>query len=71
MDKTLDFLQFTRHFGYSLRSAAFPNAKTRPPIRGDSDCLVRSRKLNCAADMLQDNLRAKVSSHLQEQCGQL
>ena len=26
-DKTLDFLQFTRHFGYSLKSAAFPNAK--------------------------------------------
>lgn len=59
-DKTLDFLQFTRHFGYSLKSAAFPNAKICPPIRGDSDCLVRSRKLNCAADMLQDNLRAKV-----------
>ncbi len=60
-DKTLDFLQFTRHFGYSLRSAAFPNAKSNPPKRGDNDFRIRSRKLNCAADMLQDSLRAKVS----------
>jgi len=59
-DKTLDFLQFTRHFGYSLKSAAFPNAKICPPKRGDSDCWIRSRKLNCASDMLKDNLRSKV-----------
>ncbi|XP_059167514.1 EF-hand calcium-binding domain-containing protein 6-like [Physella acuta] len=59
-DKTLDYLQFVRHFGFSLRSAAFPNAKIVPPRRGDADFMIRSRKLNCAADMLQDNLRSKV-----------
>ncbi|CAL1548413.1 unnamed protein product [Lymnaea stagnalis] len=59
-DKTLDYLQFVRHFGLSLRSAAFPNAKIQPPRRGDADFMIRSRKLNCAADMLQDNLRSKI-----------
>lgn len=42
------------------RSAAFPNAKVVPPQRGDNDFMMRSRKLNCAADMLEDSLRAKV-----------
>ena len=60
-DNTLDFLQFTRHFGYSLKSAAYPNAKVCPPRKGDSDFMMRSRKLNCAADMLMDQLRSKVS----------
>ncbi|KAK0049048.1 EF-hand calcium-binding domain-containing protein 6 [Biomphalaria pfeifferi] len=59
-DKTLDYLQFVRHFGFSLRSAAFPNAKIQPPRRGDADFMMRSRKLNCAADMLQDSLRSKI-----------
>lgn len=59
-DKSLDFQQFTRHFGFSLRSATFPNAKVHPPKRGDADFMIRSRKLNCAGDMLQDNLRAKI-----------
>lgn len=59
-DKTLEYAEFTRHFGYSPKSAAFPNAKMNPPKRGDSDFRMRSRKLNCAADMLQDSLRAKV-----------
>lgn len=59
-DKTLDFHQFARHFGYSLKSAAFPNAKAVPPRKGDSDFQLRSRKLNCAADMLQDSLRSKI-----------
>ncbi|XP_069123520.1 EF-hand calcium-binding domain-containing protein 6-like isoform X1 [Argopecten irradians] len=59
-DKTLDYYQFVRHFGFSMRSAAFPNAKVNPPRKGDADFMLRSRKLNCAADMLQDNLRAKV-----------
>lgn len=59
-NRTLDFLHFIRHYGYSLKSAAFPNAKLCPPRRGDNDFMVRSRKLNCAADMLEDNLRAKV-----------
>lgn len=61
-DKTLEYLQFVRHFGFSMRSAAFPNAKVNPPRRGDADFMLRSRKLNCAADMLQDTLRAKVCS---------
>ncbi|XP_076819252.1 EF-hand calcium-binding domain-containing protein 6-like isoform X2 [Clavelina lepadiformis] len=59
-NRTLSFLQFVRHYGYSLKSAAFPNAKIAPPQRGDNDFMIRSRKLNCAADMLEDSLRAKV-----------
>lgn len=60
LNKTLSFYQFLRHYGYSLKSAAFPNAKLVPPQRGDNDFMMRSRKLNCAADMLEDSLRAKV-----------
>lgn len=59
-DKTLDYYEFVRHFGFSKTSAAFPNAKRVPPRHGDSDFMIRSRKLNCAADMLQDSLRAKI-----------
>ncbi|XP_071132204.1 EF-hand calcium-binding domain-containing protein 6-like isoform X4 [Mytilus edulis] len=59
-DKTLDYLQFVRHFGFSARSAHFPNAKVQPPRKGDADFMIRSRKLNCAADMLQDSLRSKI-----------
>lgn len=59
-NKTLSFHQFLRHYGYSLKSAAFPNAKLVPPQRGDNDFMMRSRKLNCASDMLEDSLRAKV-----------
>uniref|UniRef100_H2ZM26 EF-hand domain-containing protein n=1 Tax=Ciona savignyi TaxID=51511 RepID=H2ZM26_CIOSA len=59
-NRTFSFLQFVRHYGYSLKSAAFPNAKVAPPQRGDNDFMIRSRKLNCAADMLEDSLRAKV-----------
>ncbi|XP_033644045.1 EF-hand calcium-binding domain-containing protein 6-like [Asterias rubens] len=59
-NRTYSFLEFVRHFGYSMKSASFPNAKLSPPKRGDSDFLIRSRKLNCAADMLEDNLRSKV-----------
>ncbi|XP_071504578.1 EF-hand calcium-binding domain-containing protein 6-like [Diadema antillarum] len=59
-NRTLNFNEFVRHFGYSPKEASFPNAKLAPPKRGDSDFLVRSRKLNCAADMLEDNLRSKV-----------
>ncbi|KAK3091339.1 hypothetical protein FSP39_019098 [Pinctada imbricata] len=59
-DKTLDYHEFVRHFGFSKKSAHFPNAKNNPPRRGDADYMIRSRKLNCAADMLQDNLRSKV-----------
>ncbi|KAL8601492.1 hypothetical protein ACOMHN_000434 [Nucella lapillus] len=59
-DRTLEYLQFIRHFGFSMRSAAFPNAKLQPPRRGDADFMMRSRKLNCASDMLQDTLRSKI-----------
>ncbi|CAF1342560.1 unnamed protein product [Rotaria magnacalcarata] len=41
----LDFYQFLREFGYSKRSAHFPNAKQNPPKRGDADFLLTSRKL--------------------------
>ncbi|XP_023931994.1 EF-hand calcium-binding domain-containing protein 6 [Lingula anatina] len=58
--KTLDYLEFVRHFGYNAKDASFPNAKLSPPKKGDSDFMMRSRKLNCAADMLQDSLRAKI-----------
>ncbi|XP_052263112.1 EF-hand calcium-binding domain-containing protein 6-like isoform X2 [Dreissena polymorpha] len=59
-DKTLDYYEFVRHFGFSRTSAAFPNAKRNPPRHGDADFMIRSRKLNCAADMLQDSLRSKI-----------
>jgi hypothetical protein len=56
INKTDHYLQFVRHFGFSARSAHFPNAKVNPPRKGDADFMIRSRKLNCAADMLQDSL---------------
>ncbi|XP_033124539.1 EF-hand calcium-binding domain-containing protein 6-like [Anneissia japonica] len=59
-NRMLDFQQFVRHFVYTPKDSAFPNAKLVPPKRGDSDFLIRSRKLNCASDMLEDNLRSKV-----------
>ncbi|KAG8592119.1 hypothetical protein GDO81_000416 [Engystomops pustulosus] len=59
-DKTLDYLEFVRHFGYSLKSACYPNAKISPPKKGDGDFKIRSKKLNCDSDILIDNVRAKV-----------
>ncbi|XP_069833839.1 EF-hand calcium-binding domain-containing protein 6-like [Dendropsophus ebraccatus] len=59
-DKTLDYLEFVRHFGYSPKSACYPNAKISPPKKGDGDFLIRSKKLNCDSDILIDNVRAKV-----------
>ncbi|XP_077333434.1 EF-hand calcium-binding domain-containing protein 6-like [Lithobates pipiens] len=59
-DKTLDYLEFVRHFGYSPKSACYPNAKISPPKKGDGDFHIRSRKLNCDSDILIDNVRAKV-----------
>ncbi|XP_055487999.1 EF-hand calcium-binding domain-containing protein 6 [Leucoraja erinacea] len=59
-DKTLDFLEFVRHFGHSPKSACFPNAKISPPKKGDCDLRMRSKNLNCASDILVDNVRAKV-----------
>ncbi|XP_041444988.1 EF-hand calcium-binding domain-containing protein 6 isoform X2 [Xenopus laevis] len=59
-DKTLDFLEFVRHFGYSPKSACYPNAKVSPPKKGDGDFKIRSKKLNCDSDILIDSVRAKV-----------
>ncbi|XP_041042289.1 EF-hand calcium-binding domain-containing protein 6 isoform X1 [Carcharodon carcharias] len=59
-DKTLDFLEFVRHFGHSPKSACFPNAKISPPKKGDCDFRMRSKNLNCASDILVDSVRAKV-----------
>ncbi|KAL4640541.1 EF-hand calcium-binding domain-containing protein 6-like isoform X1 [Arapaima gigas] len=59
-DKTVDFLQFVRHFGHSPKSACFPNAKVCPPRAGDEDRRKRSRRLNCVSDILVDAVRAKV-----------
>ncbi|MBN3301785.1 EFCB6 protein, partial [Amia calva] len=58
-DKTLDFFEFVRHFGYSPKSACFPNAKISPPKKGDDNFRLRSKKLNCASDILVDSVRAK------------
>ncbi|XP_078252932.1 EF-hand calcium-binding domain-containing protein 6 [Rhinoraja longicauda] len=59
-EKTLDFLEFVRHFGHSPKSACFPNAKISPPKKGDCDLRMRSKNLNCASDILVDSVRAKV-----------
>ncbi|KAM4052574.1 EF-hand calcium-binding domain-containing protein 6-like isoform 2-T2 [Anomaloglossus baeobatrachus] len=59
-DKTLDYLEFVRHFRYSPKSACYPNAKICPPRKGDGDFWIRSKKLNCDSDILIDNVRAKV-----------
>ncbi|XP_032219247.2 EF-hand calcium-binding domain-containing protein 6 [Nematostella vectensis] len=59
----LEYLQFVRHFGYSIGSAAFPNAKVSPPKRGDNDFMMRSNKLNSDVDMLFDQLKSKVDFH--------
>lgn len=65
-NNTLSFYQFLRHYGYSLKSAAFPNAKLVPPQRGDNDFMMRSRKLNNAYDMLEDSLRSKIELKWEE-----
>lgn len=59
-NRTFTFFELIRFYGYSQKSASFPNAKISPPKRGDNDFMMRSRKLNCDADMLEDSLRAKV-----------
>ncbi|XP_041066373.1 EF-hand calcium-binding domain-containing protein 6-like [Carcharodon carcharias] len=65
-DNTLDFYEFVRHFGFSPKSACYPSAKIYPPVKGDSDFLIRSRKLNCDMDIIEDNLQAKVQLLLDE-----
>ncbi|XP_073537376.1 EF-hand calcium-binding domain-containing protein 6-like isoform X1 [Phyllobates terribilis] len=59
-DRTVDFLQFIRHFGFSLNSSCFLNAKISPPVRGDVDCLIRSLKLNSDTKIIANFLQTKV-----------
>ncbi|XP_069611162.1 EF-hand calcium-binding domain-containing protein 6-like [Ranitomeya imitator] len=59
-DQTVDFLQFVRHFGFSINSSCFPNAKISPPVRGDVDCLIRSLKLNSDTKIIANFLQTKV-----------
>ncbi|KAM4035111.1 EF-hand calcium-binding domain-containing protein 6-like isoform 2-T2 [Anomaloglossus baeobatrachus] len=59
-DQTVDFLQFVRHFGFSINSSCFPNAKISPPVRGDVDCHIRSLKLNSDTKIIANFLQTKV-----------
>ncbi|XP_073418289.1 EF-hand calcium-binding domain-containing protein 6-like [Dendrobates tinctorius] len=59
-DQTVDFLQFVRHFGFSINSSCFPNAKISPPVRGDVDCLIRSLKLNSDTKIIANFLQTKM-----------
>ncbi|XP_043911774.1 EF-hand calcium-binding domain-containing protein 6-like [Protopterus annectens] len=65
-DKTVSFLEFTRHFGFSPKSACYLNAKVSPPVKGDGDFLVRSRKLNSDTEIIENKLRAKVALSLDD-----
>ncbi|XP_018425607.1 PREDICTED: EF-hand calcium-binding domain-containing protein 6-like [Nanorana parkeri] len=59
-DQTVDYFQFVRHFGFSVKSSCFPNAKISPPVRGDGDCLIRSLKLNSDTKIIANFLQTKV-----------
>lgn len=59
-DGKLEWNQFIRTFGHSMKSAAYPNAKVNPPKRGDADFSKKSKILNSDMDLLQDSLRSKV-----------
>ncbi|XP_075071216.1 EF-hand calcium-binding domain-containing protein 6-like [Mixophyes fleayi] len=59
-DQTADFYQFVRHFGFSVKSSCFPNAKIAPPVRGDGDCFIRSLKLNSDTRIIANILQSKV-----------
>ncbi|XP_067932216.1 EF-hand calcium-binding domain-containing protein 6-like [Watersipora subatra] len=59
-DNKLEWLQFVRTFGHSPSSAAFPNAKLKPPVKGDADFSKRSKILNSDMDLLADSLRSKI-----------
>ncbi|XP_045062245.1 uncharacterized protein si:ch211-197n1.2 [Coregonus clupeaformis] len=69
-DRTLDFLQLARHFGYSSKSSCFPNAKRSPPKKGDENLRQCSRKLHCVSEILADGMRAKVELSLDELRGE-
>ncbi|KAL9978672.1 hypothetical protein ACROYT_G016217 [Oculina patagonica] len=59
----LEYWQFVRTFGYSLDSAAFPNAKVSPPKRGDNDFMMRSNKLNSDKHLLHHLLKSNIDCH--------
>jgi len=59
----LEYWQFVRTFGYSLDSAAFPNAKVSPPKRGDNDFMMRSNKLNSDKHLLHHLLKTNIDQH--------
>ncbi|CAI9550798.1 unnamed protein product [Staurois parvus] len=59
-DQTVDYFQFVRHFGFSIKSSCFLNAKISPPVRGDGDCLIRSLKLNSDTKIIANFLQTKV-----------
>ncbi|XP_053306031.1 EF-hand calcium-binding domain-containing protein 6-like [Spea bombifrons] len=65
-DRTVDFFQFVRHFGFSAKSSCFPNAKISPPVRGDGDFLIRSNKLNSDTKITANVLQSKVKLLLDE-----
>lgn len=57
----LEYLQFLRHFGASSHDGgSHPSSKLHPPVKGDSDLMLRSRKMNSDSDLLHDSLRQKV-----------
>ncbi|CAF1321815.1 unnamed protein product [Adineta steineri] len=62
-NKTLDFHQFLRQFGYSKESAHYPNAKENPPKRGDSDCLLTSNKLYGDSILTHESTRQFIKSN--------
>ncbi|XP_031761961.1 EF-hand calcium-binding domain-containing protein 6 isoform X2 [Xenopus tropicalis] len=59
-DQTLNFSQFIRHFGFSAKISSFPNAKICPPVAGDGDFWVRSKKLNSDTKIIANILQSKV-----------
>ncbi|PAA52594.1 hypothetical protein BOX15_Mlig033909g1 [Macrostomum lignano] len=58
--EALDYQEFLRAFIFNPLTAAYPNAKLAPPRKGDSDLMMRSRKVNSDVNLLEDGLRAKI-----------
>ncbi|KAM4636670.1 EF-hand calcium-binding domain-containing protein 6-like [Discoglossus pictus] len=59
-DETVDYYHFVRHFGFSTKSSCFPNAKISPPVQGDVDFMIRSKKLNSDTKIIANILQRKV-----------
>ncbi|XP_066930137.1 EF-hand calcium-binding domain-containing protein 6-like [Clytia hemisphaerica] len=60
---SLEFQHFIRHFSHSIKSAAFPNSKKNPPVRGDSDFRVLSMRFNSWKTLIQDFARADLENN--------